>query len=86
MSNWDKWCDKAIPKSLLIKDNYYAGVCRNANIAKWTGEKFWHWRTKCGKTFLEDIEYWEEDGYFDGFIPLINIGPELPKEINDPTA
>ena len=71
-----------IPKKDLIKDYYYAGKCRNANIARWNGEHFTHWREKFGNVFLEDIEYWEEGHLFDEFIPIFSIGPELPKEIN----
>lgn len=73
LNNWDRYGDKAIPKERLIKGNYYAGICRNANIARWDGEKFIHWREKFSNFFLEDIPYWELDGTFDGFIPIFTI-------------
>lgn len=81
-NNWDKYGDRAIKKEYLQTNYYYAGICRQANIARWDGEKFIHWRTKFASTFLEDIEYWDLDGQFDGFIPLFEIGLELPKEID----
>jgi hypothetical protein len=71
-----------IPKQQLTKDNYYSGQCRNAYIARWNGEHFTHWRDKFGFTFLEDIDYWEDGHYFDEFIPIFDLGPELPKEIS----
>jgi hypothetical protein len=71
-----------IPKNQLIKGYYYSGQCRNAYIARWNGEHFTHWRDKFGNTFLEDIEYWEEGHFFDEFIPIFDLGPELPKEIS----
>lgn len=81
MTNWDIYGHLAYPKNLLTKNHYYAGKCRNAYIAKWDGEKFIHWRTKFGNTFLENIEYWDINGQFDGFIPLFDLGTELPQPI-----
>lgn len=81
LTNWDKWGDKAIPKHRLIEGYYYAGICRNANIARWSGTSFWHWRTKFNCIFIENIEYWDLEGTFDGFIPVFEIGPKLPEEI-----
>lgn len=82
LNNWEKWGERAYPKKMLTKGHYYAGVCRNAHIARWDGEKFIHWREKFGNVFLEDIEYWDVDGHFDGFIPIFCIGAELPKPID----
>jgi hypothetical protein len=82
LNNWDKWGDKAIRKDNLQIGSYYGGICRNARIARWDGQKFIHWREKFGKTFLEDIEYWDINGHFDGFIPLFKIGLELPAPID----
>lgn len=82
LNNWDRWGDKAIRRENLQISCYYAGVCRNARIARWDGQKFIHWRTKFDKTFLEDIEYWDIDGQFDGFIPIFEIGYELPAPID----
>lgn len=65
-----------IPKRSLIKNHYYAGKCRNAYIAKWDGEKF-----KFSNVYFENIDYWEPGHFYDEFIPLFDIGPELPKEI-----
>jgi hypothetical protein len=82
LNNWDKWGDKAIRKDNLHIGSYYGGICRNARIARWDGQKFIYWREKFGKTFLEDIEYWDIDGHFDGFIPLFEIGLKLPAPID----
>ncbi len=73
----------AIPKGRMEDGVYYAGKCRNANIAKWCAGKncFYHWRTKFAATFVEAIDYWEVDGQFDGFIPVFRIGEQLPDPI-----
>jgi len=72
-----------IKEEMLITDHYYAGFCRNAKIAKWDGKKFLYWREKFGNTFIEEIDYWTPEGEYDEFIPVIQIGPKLPKEINN---
>lgn len=54
-------------KKHLIKDAYYVGVCRNANVARWDGERFHHWREKWGSTFVETIKHREDDTAFDVF-------------------
>lgn len=56
-----------LPKAALEKGAYYIGVCRNANVARWDGEKFWHWRVKWGRRFLEEIRHREDDKTFDVF-------------------
>ena len=84
MTNWDRYGDKAIPKDRLIPGYYYAGICRNAHIARWDGKKFVHWRHKFGRVFLETIEYWDINGIYDGFIPMFEIGKTLPNEITLP--
>lgn len=72
-----------IPKERLVDENYYAGLCRNARIARWNASAghFTHWRNKFGRVFLEDIDYFTPDGQWDEFIPVIDLGPELPPEI-----
>jgi hypothetical protein len=81
MNNGDKYLQLCIPVDRLVVGHYYAGKCRNANIAKWDGKMFFHWRHKFGCTFIEDIEYWDVDGHFDGFLPMFDLGSELPAEI-----
>lgn len=54
-------------KKHLIKGAYYVGVCRNANVARWDGEKFHHWRQKFGSVFVESIKHREDDDAFDVF-------------------
>lgn len=72
-----------IPKDRLVDGNYYAGLCRNASVARWNGadNHFTHWRDKFGRVFLEDIGYFTPDGQWDEFIPVIDLGAELPREI-----
>lgn len=72
-----------IPKDQLIDGNYYAGLCRNAHIARWSANtgRFFHWRYKFGREFIEEIDYFTPDGQWDEFIPVIDLGPELPREI-----
>ena len=73
----------AIPKAHLTDGFYYAGKCRNANVARWNADdqQFYHWREKFGRTFVETIEYWDVNGTFDGFIPLFDLGVDPPKAI-----
>ena len=73
----------AIPKDKLVDGNFYAGRCRNANIARWNAQdnQFYHWRTKFDRTFIETIDYWVVDGQFDGFIPLFDLGADVPQFI-----
>ena len=75
-----------IQKRFLIHGNYYAGKCRNAAIARWNAptETFWHWRTKFASTYQEEIGYWDPEGRWDEFIPVIDLGPELPNPIKLP--
>lgn len=59
-----------IPKKDLIHGAYYIGVCRNATLARWDGQRevFVHWRTKFGSTYLEDIHCPEDDSVYDVFV------------------
>lgn len=68
-----------IPENRLVHGNYYMGRCRNTSVARWNSEtkEFHHWRNKFGWR-KETIEYWQVDGHFDGFIPIFDLGPELP--------
>ena len=64
-----------ILKEDLKHCQYYIGVCRNSNVAKWDAnrQKFIHLRTKFGKTFAEEINHPEDDDGFDLFIPYEEI-------------
>ena len=59
-----------IDKKDLVDGAYYKGQCRNASIARWDGskERFVHWRTKFGHTFLEEICHPEDDQIYDVFV------------------
>lgn len=61
---------KPIAKNDLIVDKSYLGNCRNADIAKWNGEKFEYQRTKFGDTFTETINHFEDDNGYDVFVPF----------------
>lgn len=54
-------------KDTLVKGEYYIGICRNARIARWDGERFWHWRLKWGQHFIECIRHRDDDTAFDVF-------------------
>ena len=58
-----------IRKKDLIKNRYYKGDCRNANVALWNGYEFLYNRYKFGSTFIEDIKHLEDDNGYDLFIP-----------------
>jgi hypothetical protein len=59
-----------IPKKDLVHGAYYRGRCRNALIARWDAneQKFKHWRTKFGSTFIERICHPEDDQVYDVFV------------------
>ena len=66
---------KPLPKHKLEKGANYVGVCRNANIARWDGEQFHHWRTKFGFRFLETIKHRDDDSVFDVFDAWMRVHP-----------
>lgn len=78
MRNEEGYCNVRIKKQFLIDGNYYAGVCRHSRVARWNSEegKFYYWRNKCGKDFIEDINCAEDDDIYDVFFPLVDLGAE----------
>ena len=76
-----------LPEQSLLDGHYYSGVCRQAFIARWNAadKQFYHWREKFGRVFVESIDYWQLDGIYDGFVPLFDLGTDLPREIPLPT-
>ena len=83
----DPYVHLKLPKATLQHGHYYAGFCRNARIARWDAERqlFTHWRTKFAYKFTETIEFWEDDGQFDQFLPLFDLGDTLePIELEKP--
>ena len=60
----------AIPKKDLIKGQRYLGSCRNNSEAIWNGECFDYQRTKFGYTYWTTIKHFEDECYFDVFIPI----------------
>lgn len=60
----------AIPKNELKKGVAYIGICRNAELAMWNGERFNYLRYKFGAWFDDTINHFEDDGHFDVFVPL----------------
>jgi len=71
-----------LTKKDLVHGEYYVGHCRNATVARWDErqEKFFHWRTKFGHTFLEEICHPEDEKRYDVFEPE-QICKEIVKEI-----
>lgn len=65
--------ETAITKANLIVGAYYRGRCRNAELARWDGAKFHHWRTKFGNRFIETINHPEDDNGFDCFTPIMSV-------------
>lgn len=77
---------KIIPKKDL-KDNYfYIGVCRNANVAKWSLKNncFYYIRNKWNNFFLEKINHPEDDDGFDLFLPYEEIPRPFDKDWQHP--
>ena len=74
-----------IPKVDLVVGAYYKGRCRNADIARWNGRCFIHWRYKFGQWFLEEIKAPEDEQRYDVFVAdhveYNYDGREIPLEI-----
>jgi hypothetical protein len=73
-----------IRKNDLKITSDYGGLCRNASVAKWDGEKFWYIRSKFGKFFIESICHPEDDNGFDLFVPLCEINRHRKEPYFDP--
>jgi hypothetical protein len=74
------WVDNAVvagmlPKSVLADGGYYAGRCRNANIARWRADRecFTYLREKFGSVHAEEIFHPEDDNGFDLFLPTLRV-------------
>ena len=67
-----------IEKRYLEHGAYYAGRCRNAEIARWNGktEQFYHWRYKFGSFFIETIKHPEDEDRYDVFVVDHKIGDD----------
>jgi hypothetical protein len=65
----------AIPKKDLIEGQYYVGNHRNANVAKWEGNRFVYRRTKFTQVYDDYCNHFEDDDGFALFVP-IRIGTE----------
>jgi hypothetical protein len=73
MSRLKQFLPFAIPKKDLRIGSYYAGTCRNANIARWDGDVFRHWREKFNDVFVEEIKHPEDEKAFDVFVPMVRL-------------
>lgn len=71
-------------KEDLVHGQYYFGLCRNAQIARWHAgaERFVHLRTKFGQTFYEAIRHPVDDRHFDVFRVKRQTEP-APEEVLD---
>lgn len=56
-------------KSALVHGQYYYGLCRNAQVARWHAgaERFVYERRKLGGTFYEVIKHPQDERYYDVF-------------------
>ena len=64
-----------IKKHELKKNSYYAGSCRNTNIAQWNGKEFIFINYCFDKPYIETINYFGDvvNDSFDGFMPINEI-------------
>jgi hypothetical protein len=71
----------SIEKKDLIDGAYYQGDCRNASVARWDAKTnlFYHWRTKFGSRFIEEISHPDDEPHYDVFISEKII--ENPEEV-----
>lgn len=70
-----------IRKKDLIKNHYYQGKCRNANVALWNGFEFVYMRNKFGVTYPETINHIEDDKGNDLFIAFKEVQPTEQQRI-----
>ena len=73
-----------IAKQDLVHGAWYVGHCRNAEYAKWNGEKkhFVHWRWKFAVKYPETILHPEDDQVYDVFEPYEKVDkPDFVEEI-----
>jgi hypothetical protein len=73
--------DAGLKKADLIDRAYYRGICRHATEARWDGvrQRFYHWRTKLGSTFVEEIAHNEDEKNFEVFNAIEQIErPQRP--------
>jgi hypothetical protein len=76
-----------IRKESLQDGSYYAGSCRNAEVARWSKTKncFVYMRTKFYDVFAEPICHPADDNGFDLFFPLIKVEDPTIDEKVKPT-
>lgn len=62
--------EPVIKKEDLKHGVYYIGRCRNATMARWNADEqqFYHFRTKFGHKFIENIKCPEDEKVYDVFI------------------
>lgn len=70
--------DKYFELGVVRKENLepgekYLGICRNADVAIWTGKVFVYNRHKFGVSYQESINGFEDDNGYDLFIPVKKI-------------
>jgi hypothetical protein len=65
----------AIPKKDLVINQFYIGEHRNAQVAKWDGDKFVYMRTKFQNVYEDTCNHFEDDDGFALFVP-IKVGTE----------
>jgi hypothetical protein len=75
-----------IPKTQLKHGAYYRGRCRGViTVMRWDDkkEKFYYWRKKSGRAYLESIEHREDSkipDIFDALEEIFNPREEIPLE------
>ncbi len=85
---------KPIKTEDLEHGAYYAGTCRNAQVARWNAQRkeFVHWRTKYGHKFAEVIRNEGDDARYDTFAAhykleqtelaaFLTVHKEIPLEV-----
>jgi hypothetical protein len=60
----------AIPKMELIENQPYIGNHRNAQVAKWNGQRFVYRRTKWNHVYDDECNHFEDDDGFALFVPI----------------
>jgi len=74
MEKLQEWYDAGhmLSRESLKAGVFYYGHCRNAQIARWDGERFRHIRDKFG-IYLEYIKHPEDEQYSDVFQPYTEL-------------
>jgi hypothetical protein len=65
----------SLEKKDLEDQEYYLGLCRNAEVALWDAKNncFWYMKDEYSVHFKESIKYLTDENYYDVFVPFEKV-------------